>query len=211
MLHRAEFEVHTVPSSEMVPHLVRGTSFELIIVTYPLQQLAMEELVEAVRDEASGCHHAGLLLLANPESLEQAQEYVDRGVNRAVAVDWVQSRLWQAVADLLNVAPRVFLRALVQVDVDLNPDNSALCRTDNISRSGMLLRGSDELQPGAHFKFIFVLPGEPEPIKGEAQVVRATDSEREGIAGFGACFVSFQGDGESRLNAFVRAQTGQPG
>jgi CheY-like chemotaxis protein len=99
MLRRADFGVHTVDPSAFLHDLVLSTSFELIVVAFPLHELAMTELLEAIRNEGSACHNAGLLLLAEPDRVDEAQALVDVGVNRAVCTDWNEARLWGAISD----------------------------------------------------------------------------------------------------------------
>jgi hypothetical protein len=208
MLRRAEFEVHTVAPSPFVLDLVTGTSFELLVVTHPITDLDMDTLVSAVRGQGSGCRNAGFLLLADPQHLESAQSYVDRGVNRAVSSDWAPARLWQAFGDLLHVAPRVFLRCLMQVDVDL--ENPSLVQTQNISASGMLARGEEAFLPGTRFGFLFHLPVDNHKIEGIAEIVRVARVDREGFEGFGARFLSFRHDGHRRLASYIRHQLSHP-
>ena len=72
MLRRAEFNVHTAEPSPVVFDLVLGTSFELVLVSYPLRDLSLDELIDALRREGSWCQKAALVLLAEPDHLEDA-------------------------------------------------------------------------------------------------------------------------------------------
>lgn len=201
LLRRSEFEVHTVSASPFVLDLVLGTSFELLIVGYPLLTLSLDELMTAVRGEGSNCRHAGVLLIAEPGRLEEAAGWIDRGANRVVAADWADARLFQAVGDLLQVAPRVALRALVQVD--LQARQGELLRTENLSASGMLLRGEPRLRPGQRFDFMLCLPDETETVKGTAEVVRDAGGAPDDT-GAGVRFVGFKDAGRERLEAYIR-------
>ena len=119
MLRRADFGVHTVDPSPFLLDLVLSTAFELVIVTYPLDTLPLDDLIDTIRDAGSACHNAGLLLLAEPEHLDDAQSVVDLGANRAICCDWSEARLWQAIGDLMEVAPRVFMRVLMHADIEV--------------------------------------------------------------------------------------------
>jgi len=207
MLQRAEFEVHTVEPSKFVLDLVLGTIFELLVVGYPMPEIDLSELVRTVRGSNSETRNAGVLLLAEPGFLDAAQGMVAIGANRAVSLDWSSSRLWQAVGDLLNVAPRVTVRAFVHADVDAgNGGSRSLLQTVNVSTSGMLLRGTEGFSHGAHFDFVFSLPGDPRPLEGTAQVVRKTDSGREPVEGVGVRFVHLREDGKYRLERFLTSR-----
>jgi CheY-like chemotaxis protein len=207
MLQRAEFDVHTVEPSKFVLDLVLGTIFELLVVGYPMPEIDLSELVRTVRGSNSETRNAGVLLLAEPGFLDAAHGMVAIGANRAVSLDGSSSRLWQAVGDLLNVAPRVTVRAFVHADVDAgNGGSRSLLQTVNVSSSGMLLRGTEGFSHGAHFDFVFSLPGDPRPLEGTAQVVRKTDTGRELVEGVGVRFVHLREDGKYRLERFLSSR-----
>ena len=204
MLRRAEFAIHTAPSSEPVLDLVRGTLFELVVVAYPLRDMPLEALLKAVREGGSSCRTTGFLLLSDPALLAEAQRFVDRGANRAIGTDWTESRLWQAFADLLEVAPRISVRVVVHLAVRLQQDTRLLeCRAANVSRTGMLLCGPPDLDPGTNLDFIFAVTGQTRPIRGAAEMVRVAYAERERLEGFGVRFLSFRDDDQARLEAFL--------
>lgn len=204
ILQREEFDVHTVEPSEFVLDLVLGTSFELLILGYPMAEMDISRLVEAIRDPNSVTRNAGLILLAEPGFLDAAQGLVSAGANRAISLDWPSSRLWQAVGDLLNVAPRIGMRTLVYANVgSSNGAGRSLFQTVNVSLSGMLLHGTDAFGPGSHFDFVFSLPGDPRPLEGTAEVVRRADLDREGVLGIGVRFVHLREDGRFRLERFI--------
>ena len=55
MLRRAEFNVHTAEPSPVVFDLVLGTSFELVLVSFPLRELDLDDLIDALRKDGSWC------------------------------------------------------------------------------------------------------------------------------------------------------------
>ncbi len=204
MLRRQEFEVHTVADTPFVLDLVLGTPFELLIVSFPPAGISTADLVAAVRNQGSACRTAGLLLLARPERIEMAMRWLDRGVNRIVSTDWSEARLWQAVGDLLEVAPRFDLRVLVEVEVQMaHGGRCELARSVNVSRSGLLLTSELELAPGTPFDFTFFLPRGTEPVRGRGEIVRRTSADREGVDGYGARVVRWKGDSEVRLAEYL--------
>ena len=204
MLRRAEFSVHTAEPSPVVFDLVLGTSFELVLVGYPLRELDLDDLIDALRREGSWCKKAALVLLAEPDYLDDAVALVDLGVNRAISLDWPEGRLHQAIGDLLEVAPRISLRVLVHLKVEItNQSKRALYQTVNISRTGMLLKGDDALDPGTRFSFFFGIPDGRRLVEGTGEVVRKTNTTREGTAGLGIRFIRIVGEGSEQLESFV--------
>jgi uncharacterized protein (TIGR02266 family) len=211
MLRRAEFSVHTAAPSPVVFDLVLGTSFELVLVSYPLRELILDDFIDALRRDGSWCRKAALVLLAEPEHIDDALALVDLGVNRAISCDWPEGRLHQAIGDLLDVAPRVSLRVLVHLKVEIQQEKKrALYQTVNISQTGMLLRGDDSLEPGTRFSFFFGIPDGRRLVEGTGEVVRKTNPIREGATGLGIRFVRLAGEGEEQLESFVLRNTGMP-
>lgn len=204
MLRRAEFNVHTAEPSPVVFDLVLGTSFELVLVSYPLRDMDLDLLIEHLRREGSWCQKAALVLLAEPDHLDDALAMMDLGVNRAISLDWSEGRLHQAIGDLLEVAPRISLRVLVHLKIEITDQSRrALYQTVNISRTGMLLRGDDDLDPGTRFSFFFGIPDGRRLVEGTGEVVRRTNTMREGTSGVGIRFIRIAGEGEEQLESFV--------
>jgi hypothetical protein len=63
----------------------------------------------------------------------------------------------------------------------------------------MLLRDDTAYPLGTRMDFELPLPGEREPLRGEAEVVRHTVPDVEGLQGIGVRFVALKGDGNLRL------------
>jgi len=206
MLRRAEFSVHSVDPSPFLLDLVLSTAFELVIVTYPMDTLPLDDLIDTIRDQGSACRDAGLLLLAESDHLDDAQAIVDLGANRAICCEWSEARLWRSIGDLMEVAPRIFMRVLMHLDIEIkNQSSRAIFQTVNVSVSGVLLQGSDELSPGETFDFLFRLPGGG-LIEGSAEVVRQTNPLREGVDAIGTRFTNFREQCRERLEQHIDRQ-----
>lgn len=204
LLQRAAFDVHAVQPSDIVVDLVMGTPFELLVVGYPAPEIDLFGLIRAVRLRGSASLHAGLVLLARPGFLEAAQSLVPAGANRAVSLSWTDSRLWQAIDDLVDVAPRAGLHSSLIADVASNGGfDRFVYETINLSRSGVLLQGEQLFAPGTPFDFAFMLPVEMRPVEGRAEVVRRADGGRERMQGLGARFLALRDDGAARVQQFV--------
>ncbi|HPC83395.1 MAG TPA: PilZ domain-containing protein [Thermoanaerobaculaceae bacterium] len=205
LLERADFRVQHVPRGDEAVALVRERAFDLIIARFPLVGAGLAEFVRAVRGDGQPCRNAGFLLLAEPEYVAEVGGFLGRGVGRIVSLDVAADKLVDAVAELLAVAPRRSLRALVQVRFSIEHGGGhLLALTHNLSETGLLLSGARELPVGTRLRFELSLPGLDEPIRGEAEVVRHTDPERERVAGVGARILAFAGDGQQRLRGYLR-------
>jgi len=178
--------------------------FALVIVAAPIQEPPLKALIKSMRWKEAACRRTPLLVVSWPEGLWAAEEYLGRGVNRVMrhdAPDWEAKKV---VEELLGVEPRVRYTTLVKLELPhAGRVESKMAQLDNLSTSGMLIRGPDHVQIGAPLPFEMPLSGDPTPIKGLAEVVRSTTREREGVTGFAARFVQIEDDGALRLERFV--------
>ncbi len=203
-LRRAQFRITQVAQAVTATPLVRDSRFDLVIARHPLAGLGLTDLVRAVRAPDAACRNAGLLVLAEPGAADEVGELMGHGVNRVVSLDAHTERLLEAIADLLAVAPRRTLRSLVRLESEIRQGSSEWhTATHNVSESGMLLLGLQELPVGSHVGFELDLPENGGMVSGEAEVVRHTDPELEHVAGVGARILMFSGDGRKRLRVFL--------
>jgi len=207
ILRRVDFQVLRLAREDQALELLQGTHFDLIIARYPMGGLHLEDLVQAVRDKESPCRDSGLLVLAHEDSLEEVGGFLRRGVNRIVSVEAPPDRLLDAIADLVGVAPRYSLRTVVQFELGVEQGaKRALTVTENLSATGMLVRGGREFPVGSCLHFRLILPGQAPPIAGEVEVARHTDRAREHVEGFGGKILSFIDDGQQRLRALLEGK-----
>jgi hypothetical protein len=198
------FSVHTVDASPFVLDLIRGTSFELLVVAFPNEELPIEEVVDAARCPGSLCSNTGLLIFSDPDHVDQAAQWLDYGVNRIVALDWPRARIWQAFSDLLSAAPRVSLSVPIQLLLPREIARDAiLLKTSNVSATGALLTGFRTLPLGTRFQFVLKLPGTETPVRGLAEVVRRAKGNREQIDGFGVRYLNLPDESREALNGYI--------
>ena len=211
MLLRSDFQVHRVEQATEALRLVGESRFDLILARYPLVDAPLSALIGGVRGASSPSRAAGLLVLAEPAHVGDLAAFLGHGVNRVVNLDGPSDRLLQAVADLVGVSPRRTVRAVVELELWMRRETQRLLTlTENVSSSGMLVRGGRELPVGGRVKFELMLPGGLATVTGEAEVVRHTLVGAERLDGIGLAFISFVGDGEQRLAAFLERRTGNP-
>jgi hypothetical protein len=112
----------------------------------------------------------------------------------------------RALRDLIEVAPRYTVRTMIRVEMLTETNDRRMAQLDNVSSTGMLIQGRARYPEGAPFRFEFTPPGQMLPIRGNAEVVRETLPDREGMAGFAARFTDFDGDGWQRLEMYLRTK-----
>jgi CheY-like chemotaxis protein len=208
MLLRSDFQIHRVDETEAALRLLGESRFDLVVARYPLPDVPLSALVNGIRGSSSPSRAAGLLVLAGPTHVGDLAAFLGRGVNRVVSLDGPSDRLLHAVADLVGVAPRRMVRAVVDLELwMLRGGQRLLTLTDNVSISGMLVRGGREFPVGAKVSFELTLPGGLEPLHGDAEVVRHTLVGVERLDGVGLAFLALAGDGEQRLATFLERRS----
>ena len=204
LLDREEFEVDRFPRAAMALELIRQVTFDVLLVGYPLPDIGPRQFLSEIRDPESPCRTSPLLLVASAESLSSAREFIGYGANRVVGMDETAERLQAEVTRLLEVAPRRDLRTMVRLEIRVGDGQKlAMGQTENLSRSGMLVRAGEAWAVGAEVEFEFFLGDDPKPIHGRGTVVRHTTPGREQVSGMGIRFESFDKGGEKRLERFL--------
>jgi len=203
ILRRADVTVECWEQAPVAVAMLREQPVDLVIARFPLAGVSLGELVEAMRGPDAASRSGSLLLLADADDAPEVAPFLGHGVNRVVNLDSPSDHLLLAVADLLAVTSRRNVRVLVQLTLSIREgEERTLSMTRNLSASGMLVRDCRELPLGSRVRFEIVLDEGSDPIRGEAEVVRhAADHER--VDGIGLRFTSFEGDGQSRLEAYL--------
>jgi hypothetical protein len=200
-------EVHRFPQGADIFAMVEKTAFDLLIVGFPIEQPMLPALLKSIRWRNSACRRTAVMVISTSIARRRAEQYLNRGVNRLVDDDASDWELEAALSELLEVEPRVYFSLLVKLQILTNgKPESIMAQIDNLSSSGMLVRGQWDVGICDPVGFEFTLPGQHDPISGTAEVVRPTTKEREGLTGFAARFVKFEGGGREQLERFVSRQ-----
>ena len=202
----SDIELHHQPWSDNTLEVVQATRFDAIVIGFPGPITELRRFVQCVRSPGSASEHAGILLLAEPDHLPAAKTFVGIGVgiNRAIATSDLEQLLATVITDLTTVAPRIPLRAPTRVVLNLQQRAlRTFCQTENVSETGMLLRGFGHYPPGTTIDFEINIPGQSDPIRGSATIARTTNVEHERLEGVGARFDNFLGTDRGRLTEYL--------
>lgn len=204
LLRRARVDLHHAKWDRTTLDLVQGTSFDVIIIGFPVSKAALSRFLDTARAPGAACRRAGLLLITEDGHSDAAAALIGKGANRVVLESELDGRILSCVEELASPAPRVSVRmpARIRLFADGRPLR-LMAQIENLSASGMLLRGVTQFPVGSAFEFEMVMPGEPKPIRGAAEITRITDSRREVVQGVGVRFISFEGSDRLRLEMFV--------
>jgi DNA-binding NarL/FixJ family response regulator len=203
-LRQSDTDVHRSSWGDTTLELVQSIPFDAILCAYPIDTGELFQFIEIARAEGSACRRAGLVLIAEPDDEREARELIGRGANRVVTTAQIEDKLTDTVDDLASSAPRLSVRAPAQIRLfaDGRPLR-VMAQAENISTSGMLLKGVTQFPVGTAFDFELTVPGEAAPITGTAEITRATDPRNERIEGIGVRFVSFGGSDKVRLETYL--------
>ena len=205
MLERAAVEVDRFPRGRPSLELLFAVAFDALLVGFPLPDMDLDEFLSEIRMRESLTRHTPVLVLTEEKLQQEAQQrFVGKGANRVVPVSIGAERLQSVVSGLLEVAPRIGARMMASFEVQLEEGTTlAMCQTENISNTGMLVRTQVGYPIGTRLSFEFPLPSDGRTVKGEAEVVRHTLLGREQIRGVGVRFLSFEGDGKRRFREYL--------
>jgi len=206
VLSEREFDLHHAPWDDNTLELVQTTRFDVIAIGFPGPIQAMRRFVGCIRASGSASQRSGIVLLSDHQHLDAALTFVGIGVgiNRAISWNDLEEFLRPAIDELAAVAPRVPLRAPTRVVLQLEQRPlRTFCQTENVSQSGMLLRGFGHYPPGTVIEFEISIPGQSDPIRGRATIARTTNVNLERMEGVGARFDDFLGSDRARLTDYL--------
>jgi hypothetical protein len=183
-------------------------TFELIIVYHPLPDMMLEGFIARMRRQDSASARPRLLVLTEDARLEEARRHARRGPSVVLSVDETRTLVEVVESHLLGVAPRVATRLPIRLDVQLQEGTAVVkAQSEDLSGIGMLVRSDFSCPLGTKVTFEALLPGNPRPVQGEAEVVHHTLVGMERAPSLGLRFLSFRNKGLRRLRAFVSQQT----
>jgi hypothetical protein len=206
ILDEREYDLHHAAWDDNTLELVQNTRFDIIAIGFPGPIKTLRRFVGCIRASGSASIRSGIILLSDHQHLDAAQTFVGIGVgiNRAISWDELEDRLRPTIEGLASVAPRVPLRAPTRVVLQLEQRPlRTFCQTENVSESGMLLRGFGHYPPGTVIEFEISIPGQGDPIRGRATIARTTNVKLERLEGVGARFDDFLGADRTRLTEYL--------
>ena len=205
LMRRRTLEVNHVSSGAGALVLAGNLRYELLVLQVPLPDLDLDELLSEMQALDSTTQHAGFLVLSTdgvaPESLFRRHQ---SEMIKVVAADADAVTIHDAISELLGVAARRSARLLVHVEVELTEGSAMrLYQSQNLSESGILLRGGTKLEIGSKVGFELGLPG-GDAVRGHAIVVRHT-TPKEQVVGAALRFLDLEPTQLSKLRNFVYA------
>lgn len=205
LLSRSLLSVDRISSGESAVELAERVPLSLIVARHPLPDMAIGSFMQRIHAPGSRCDSTPILFLADENRLAEIRALLPGGARQAISVDDPAAVLREAGA-LLKLAPRAEVRVPVRLQVKLGGAPPISCTSENLSENGLLLKSSETFPLGARVSFEVALPGERTPLQGEAEVMRHTEPDVEGVVGMGLRVIGFKAGGAARLRRFIASQ-----
>jgi CheY-like chemotaxis protein len=206
-LERQGLEVDRISSPRTALDLARHVRFHLALLDYPQPGIAVKDLAQGLVDAGLPDHRTYVVLVASPDRIEEARAHIGNAVDAVLSAAAPPEEAARILYEILGAPPRVGIRVPVRLEVNLEEGPSLVYRqTEDLSVTGMLVRAPRALPVGTEVSFQLDLPGARSSVDGTAQVVRhVLDADAQTVCATGMRFVSFKGDGDTRLRSFVES------
>lgn len=174
---------------------------DLLVIVLPLEDMTFDELVAGL--SASGLPR--LVVIAGEDDYRVLSQG-ESGRLTVLPASLPTSELVSMCFQFVRTSPRTDQRIMARLEVNMEgkPSGLRMVQTRDISATGMKVATSNLVPPETWVKFTFNWPGDPEPISGDAEVIRHTSQETEGIQGMGLRFTAFEGHSGQQLREHIR-------
>lgn len=200
VLRRDPIDVDWIPTLEAGLVLVTNQAFDVIILTARPFGESLKDVLRVIRGAGSASGGATIMILAKPAEVDAAQALEGHGVNQVMLVSDPPEMIREQMANLLKVAPRAALHLPLRLEASIGEKGQELfCQTENISRSGMLVKTRHQPEHGSTVNFKIHLPDSAGTISGRGETVRHATPDQGGAHGVGIRFISFAADGARKL------------
>ncbi|MGB3562583.1 MAG: PilZ domain-containing protein [Thermoanaerobaculia bacterium] len=205
MLRKHSVQYHRIPGGEaVIEAIVEMPLVDLVLIAYPLPDMTFREFMESVNTKVPPVRPPQVVVIITKEDAKDVAGFVNQGV-QVLPAHLQPAHLERLVSKYLRKAPRPAIRIMVGMGVNLGVGKILrMAQAANVSTSGMLIRTNEDFPLGSSISLEFTLPGEQEPIKVEATVVRHTDPDREQIKGLGLKFVDIAPGPKKRLEDYLQ-------
>ncbi|MDA8019260.1 MAG: PilZ domain-containing protein [Thermoanaerobaculia bacterium] len=199
-------EVDRFPSVAGALELLDTLTLDALLVNFPLEEMPLEDFLRTLRRPGHTSRNTPVVLMTREEFRASAEEFIDNGISRVVALDTDAETLLEAVMGVIFVAPRRMVSFPAQFRLEnAEPDGTVPCRVRNSSMSGALLETEQRPAKGSRLYFRFEMPGANRPVVGIGEVVRHT-SRQEEIGGVGIRFLSFAGNSKTIYESYLQSR-----
>jgi hypothetical protein len=204
ILTRAEFEVAAPATPRHAARLVQLVRFDAILIAPAAEEDELQALLAGIRSPGAASLRSNVALFLPRAEMPLARAYLSAGANQVVPDSLGAADLQTVVLGMLRAKVRLDVRIMARLSVRLDGTVAQrLCQTRDLSRNGMFVITGERFPLGSPVGFTLELARTGDTVRGEALIVRQVEATKTRPEGLGLSFLSFAGDGESRLRAFL--------
>ena len=203
-LNRSEISLHPRETSDDILKSHFEHHADLIILKIDQPGMACETMIHVMRRSES---LRAVSILVCHENRPALRERSGRcGANAVIALPAMPSRLAAEVQQLLEVQPRRAYRVVMNMTVESMHNNKPfLCKTENISTHGMLLRTAETLARGNRISCSFYLP-DGTRVFAEGEIMRTVAPSGSPTHQYGIRFLTISPAAQTAITAFVQKE-----
>lgn len=204
-LDRADITIFTTATNDELLKVHQREKIDLIVTTLDLSGSRIEDIFDIIRNDRE-LRTVSTIIVCEDTYTHQSRG-TQCGANIVLSLPVDSAELHTAMQRLLNVAPRQAYRVALNVAVEGKLKNRPfLCRTENISASGMLIRAEGTFAQDDRISFSFYLPdGTRVGAHGNISRIIKQGMEPDAVL-YGIQFVDLAPDDKSAIEAFVRKE-----
>jgi CheY-like chemotaxis protein len=174
----------------------------LIVTRLNMPGIRTDELFTIIR-QTPDLQRVSILML-HDDTVSQRELSRQCNCNAIMVMPVAAEALHRKTQELLNVPARQTYRVVLNVAVEgMFGNKPFMCRMENISASGMLIRTEQNLDPGMPITCSFYLP-DGTRISSRGEFVRAVDRQGQGVENlYGIKFADILFEGKKAIERFV--------
>ena len=202
-LDRADIKVFTAGTNGELLKTHREVKADLIVTELELPGVRSEEIFGLIR-KSKELREVSIIIVC-ADTLANRERCKRCGANEVFPVPVDTAGLHLKMQQLLNIAPRMFYRVGLAVAIQGKfKDRPLPFWTENISRSGILIRAEEPLSRGDGIFFSFFLP-DGTHVSGYGEIARAgRTADARGAFLYGIKFTNVAPDVISAIEAAVK-------
>jgi len=205
LMNRKDIAVITADTNDDLLTLHVENVADLIISRPDLPGARIESVFGIIR-KSDRLKRVGVIMICERSAFDQ-ERCRRSGANLILTAPVDRALLMEKTVQLLNVAPRKDYRVVLNVTAQGKYQNRTfLCRTENISASGLLIRAALGLAPGDQVSCSFYLPDSTK-VSAHGAVMRAAKHPDDGKeTHYGICYTFIEAKIRDKIEAYVNRE-----
>ena len=206
---RTGCQILTAEDGLQAIELAREERPHIILLDYEMPGKRGDEVCRTLKQDPR-TQHIPILIVTSFGDEEVRVRCLEAGANGFLAKPVSGRELLDQVVGILQIPHRVFMRTSLSIEISLSGagvKRKIQAHSEDLSETGMLLEVKEYVSRGASVVVQFELPGEPEPVSLDAEVVRAFEKKAKGKYGLGIRFGEVTPDVRRRIRQYVQEAT----